>query len=146
MKIHVHLPFRTSLEAEAREIGKAAAGLLTVAKKKDNDMKGAAAAKRTRARKSAAAAQLDTALAAIDAERDEKRAALWGAPAHLPIPTAPLVQQRSRPPPEPKPKPAAVDDLSTDLTAARAALTAAMEMRSLERISSTRAQHAHWRS
>ena len=117
------------LAAEALRIGKAAAALLVAAKKKDDTLKGNAAAKRTRARKAANAAnqldKLDATIAAIDSHRDEQRAALWGAPAKLPIPTAPLVQTRERPLPRPQPNPV-VDELA----AARAALTAALEAQS----------------
>ena len=117
---------REVLACEARNIGKAAAGLLPAAKKKDNELlKGNAAAKRTRARKAAAAADklenLDATIAGIDAERDVQRAALWGTPVSLPIPTAPLVPTRERQPPPPKAMPPKVDELA----AARAALTAA---------------------
>ena len=116
---------REVLACEARNIGKAAAGLLPAAKKKDELLKGNAAAKRTRARKAAAAADklenLDATIAGIDAERDVQRAALWGTPVSLPIPTAPLVPTRERQPPPPKAMPPKVDELA----AARAALTAA---------------------
>ena len=121
---------RELLASEARDVGKTAAGLLTAAKKKDDALKGNAAAKRTRVRKATAADQLDRALAAIDAARDEQRAALWAAPANLPIPTGSLVPIRERPlrpqpPPRTNAKPTAVDEL----TAARAALATAQAAR-----------------
>ena len=49
---------RELLTSEARSIGKAAASLVTAAKKKDDTLKGNAAAKRTRARKAATVAGL----------------------------------------------------------------------------------------
>ena len=49
---------RELLTSEARNIGKAAASLVTAAKKKDDTLKGNAAAKRTRARKAATVAGL----------------------------------------------------------------------------------------
>ena len=112
---------RELLAGEARSVGKTAAGLLTATKNKDDALKGNAAAKRTRARKSTPADQLDATIAGIDAERDVQRAALWGTLVSLPIPTAPLVPTRERQPPPPKAMPPKVDELA----AARAALTAA---------------------
>ena len=97
---------------------------LSAAKKADETIAGNARARRAKARKRAEGAALDACLAQIDQERDAARAALWAKHVSLPLPDpeSKLVQQRSRPPLEP-PKPA-VDD---GLTAARVALTAALE-------------------
>ena len=108
---------------------------LKSAKDHDKAILGNAAAKRTQACKSACKsaereAGLGARLALIDSDREAARSKLWSTQASLPFPEGKLVRPRARasPPPSTCAKPA-VDEL----TAARAALTAAFAARQKRR-------------
>ena len=128
-----------ALPAEARDFGKKA--IVTIyhpkkgLKQRDDALKGAAAAKRYKARQAAkkseaAAAKLAERLAAIDAQRDADRAALWGQELDWQLPEGRLVSAPAPAPPQPiDPAAAAMAAADAELAEAEAAEAAAAEAR-----------------
>ena len=121
------------LPEEARTIGKAAVKAVFEpkrgAKDADDKIKGAAAARRARARQAAEknperATGLEARLAEIDAERDAKRAALWAGTPNLGMPDRKSQIVEQKPKAQPKP-PDPVQQAEQALAAAEVAQVAA---------------------